>query len=92
MSCITNLIAREIIDSRGNPTVEVDTLLEDGSFGRASVPSGSCSGDFQVHELRDNDKRYQGQGVSRAVERINSIVALKLKGMEVTQQQQIDTY
>lgn len=93
---IQDIQAREIIDSRGFPTIEVDVAVEKGGqfcgIFRASVPSGSSSGDFEVHELRDKDSRYQGQGVSKAVERINSVVAVKLAGMEVTKQQEIDTY
>lgn len=93
---IQDIQAREIIDSRGFPTIEVDLAVEKGGefcgVFRASVPSGSSSGEFEVHELRDGETRYGGQGVSKAVERINAIVAVKLRGMEVTKQQDIDTY
>ena len=69
MAIITSIQAREILDSRGNPTVEVDVLLEDGSFGRAAVPSGASTGEHEAVELRDGDaKRYLGKGVEKAVE------------------------
>ncbi len=67
MTAITNISAREILDSRGNPTVEVDVLLEDGSFGRAAVPSGASTGAHEAVELRDGDKsRFLGKGTSRS--------------------------
>ena len=69
---IQNIIAREILDSRGNPTVEVDVILENGILGRASVPSGASTGIYEAHELRDGDQgRYLGKGVSKAVENIH---------------------
>ena len=91
MSCITNLIAREIIDSRGNPTVEVDTFLEDGSFGRASVPSGASTGAHEAIELRDNDKsRFNGKGTLQAVKNVNKIIKPIICGMEAHDQRAID--
>ena len=67
MTAILDIIAREILDSRGNPTVEVDVLLEDGSFGRAAVPSGASTGQYEAVELRDGDKkRYLGKGVAKS--------------------------
>ena len=73
MSAIVDIIAREILDSRGNPTVEVDVLLESGVIGRAAVPSGASTGSKEAAELRDGDKsRYLGKGVLRAVENVNN--------------------
>ena len=72
MTEIVDIIAREILDSRGNPTVEVDVVLEDGSFGRAAVPSGASTGAHEASERRDGDKtRYLGKGVQQAVEAVN---------------------
>lgn len=90
MSKIVNIIAREILDSRGNPTVEVDVYCDDKSFGRASVPSGASTGINEAHELRDNDNRYMGKGVLKAVSNVNNIIKQKLIGLEVTDQEQID--
>ena len=79
MTAIVDIIGREILDSRGNPTVEVDVVLEDGSLGRAAVPSGASTGAHEAVELRDGDKgRYLGKGVQKAVD------ALKAGGMDVT--------
>ena len=73
MSDILDVYGREVLDSRGNPTVEVEVVLEDGSFGRAMVPSGASTGAFEACELRDGDKgRYLGKGVSQAVEHVNN--------------------
>ena len=69
MTAIVDIVGREILDSRGNPTVEVDVILEDGSKGRAAVPSGASTGAHEAVELRDGGKRYLGKGVSKAVER-----------------------
>ena len=69
---INKIHARYILDSRANPTVEVDITLEDGSFGRAAVPSGASTGKLEAHELRDGDKSYLGKGVSKAVNNINT--------------------
>ena len=72
MTAIIDVIGREILDSRGNPTIEVDVTLEDGSFGRAAVPSGASTGAYEAVELRDGDKsRFQGKGVLKAVEAVN---------------------
>ena len=74
-SIITEVFAREVLDSRGNPTVEVDVYLEDGSFGRAAVPSGASTGAFEAVELRDGDKsRYLGKGTLQAVENVNDLI------------------
>lgn len=91
MSIITDIFAREIMDSRGNPTVEVDVILEDGIIGRAAVPSGASTGMFEAVELRDGDKgRYLGKGVLKAVTNVNEIIAPEIVGMEVIDQIGID--
>jgi len=91
MSIIEYVEAREILDSRGNPTVEVDVMLEDGSLGRAAVPSGASTGDYEAVELRDNDKsRYLGKGVLKAVENVNSIIAPELMGLDALAQVDVD--
>ena len=88
---ITDIIAREIMDSRGNPTVEVDVTLEDGTLGRAAVPSGASTGIFEAVELRDGDKtRYLGKGVLKAVENVNEIIAPEVIGMNVYDQVGVD--
>ncbi len=88
---ISNVIGREIIDSRGNPTVEVDVILEDGTLGRAAVPSGASTGENEALELRDGDKsRYCGKGVLKAVENVNKVIAPALKGANVFEQRAID--
>lgn len=88
---ISKVTGREILDSRGNPTVEADVLLSDGSFGRASVPSGASTGAFEAIELRDGDpKRYIGGGVRKAVSNINGPLADLLTGMNATDQKSID--
>lgn len=88
---IEKIIGREILDSRGNPTVEVDVILESGFIGRASVPSGASTGEHEALELRDGDKkRYGGKGVLKAVNNINNIIAPKLIGMSVLEQMSID--
>src|SRR2546426_7302696 len=88
---IRNIKAREVLDSRGNPTVEVDCLLEDGVRGRAIVPSGASTGEHEALELRDGDKkRYLGKGVTRAVENVNKIIAPALAGQDATLQSHID--
>jgi len=92
MAIIVDVIGREIVDSRGNPTVEVDVFLENGHHGRASVPSGASTGKHEALELRDNDpKRYLGKGVQKAVQRIQRIIAPKLLGMDAFNQKAIDT-
>ncbi len=91
MSKICKIWAREILDSRGNPTVEVDVCLQDGAMGRAAVPSGASTGLHEAVELRDSDaKRYGGKGVTRAVENVNAIIANELVGCEATDQVGID--
>ena len=91
MSTIAAVKAREILDSRGNPTIEVDILCADGSFGRAAVPSGASTGEHEAIELRDNDKkRYLGKGVENAVRNVNKVIAPKLTGLDATSQSLID--
>ena len=91
MQLITDIFAREILDSRGNPTIEVDVLLEDGSFGRAAVPSGASTGEHEANELRDGDQtRYLGKGVLHAVENVNKLIAPELVEELVSDQVAID--
>lgn len=91
MTSIVEVFAREILDSRGNPTVEVEVTLEDGSFGRAAVPSGASTGTNEAVELRDNDPwRFLGKGVSKAVENVNGIIAPEVIGMEALEQVSLD--
>lgn len=87
---IKNIVAREILDSRGNPTVEVDCILENGVMGRASVPSGASTGTREALELRDKDNRYNGKGVLKAVNNVNKIIKPEILGMESTEQAMID--
>ncbi|MCD1624187.1 phosphopyruvate hydratase [Citromicrobium bathyomarinum] len=92
MTAIIDLHAREILDSRGNPTVEVDCLLEDGSFGRAAVPSGASTGAHEAVELRDGDKdRYLGKGVTKAIDAVNNDITDALLGVDAEDQRDIDT-
>ena len=91
MSLIDNIVAREILDSRGNPTVEVDVYLASGAFGRAAVPSGASTGEHEAVELRDGDKaRYLGKGVQKAVENVNEIICNELLDMDALEQVEID--
>ena len=91
MSAISEIHAREILDSRGNPTVEVEVVLESGGFGRAAVPSGASTGTREAVELRDGDgKRYGGKGVRRAVTNVIEVIAPELDGMEATEQAAVD--
>ena len=91
MSVIESVYAREVLDSRGNPTVEVEVVLESGAEGRAIVPSGASTGAFEAVELRDGDKsRYLGKGTQTAVDNVNNIIAEELEGMESTDQPAID--
>lgn len=91
MSKIEKIVAREVLDSRGNPTVEVDVLLESGAFGRAAVPSGASTGENEALELRDGDKkRYLGKGVLKAVKNVNEVIALALVGQDALNQRAID--
>jgi enolase len=88
---IEKVVGREILDSRGNPTVEAEVTLADGSFGRASVPSGASTGAFEAVELRDGDKgRYLGTGVKKAVDNVNQVIASEIKGMNALDQGEID--
>jgi enolase len=90
MTAIVEIVGREILDSRGNPTVEVDVMLEDGSMGRADVPSGASTGAYEAHELRDGDKRYLGKGVLKAVEAVNNEIFDALEDLEAEDQRRID--
>lgn len=90
MSIIINIHARQILDSRGNPTVEVDVVTENGVMGRAAVPSGASTGEHEAVELRDGGDTYMGKGVSKAVENVNAIIAQELLGVSVFEQNAID--
>ncbi|GEL14671.1 phosphopyruvate hydratase [Pediococcus cellicola] len=91
MSLITDIYARQVLDSRGNPTVEVELYTEDGGFGRGIVPSGASTGEHEAVELRDGDKsKFMGQGVTKAVENVNKLIAKEIVGYEVTDQLAID--
>ncbi|KAA0694445.1 phosphopyruvate hydratase [Neorhizobium sp. P12A] len=90
MTAITDIIAREILDSRGNPTVEVDVYLEDGSMGRAAVPSGASTGAHEAVEIRDGGSRYHGKGVEKAVEAVDTEIFDAIGGMDAENQIQID--
>lgn len=91
MSKVIEVLGREILDSRGNPTVEVDVVLESGAFGRAAVPSGASTGEHEAVELRDGDKsRYMGKGVLQAVQNVNEVLAKAVIGLEAVEQRQID--
>ena len=91
MSKIKDLKAREILDSRGNPTVEVDVILDSGAIGRAAVPSGASTGEHEAVELRDKDKsRYMGKGVLKAVGNVSGVIAKNIKGMDPFKQQELD--
>jgi len=91
MTAIMDIIGREILDSRGNPTVEVDVILEDGALGRAAVPSGASTGVHEAHERRDGDGRYGGKGVQGAVAAVNEEILDRLQGMDAEDQRRIDT-
>src|SRR5713101_7361935 len=90
MSAIDEILGREILDSRGNPTVEVEVLLASGAAGRAAVPSGASTGSFEAVELRDGGDRYLGKGVQRAVEHVNEEIAEAIEGMDALEQRTID--
>ncbi|MGF1619602.1 MAG: phosphopyruvate hydratase [Rhodomicrobiaceae bacterium] len=90
MTAIADIIGRQILDSRGNPTVEVDVILEDGSLGRAGVPSGASTGAYEAHELRDGGDAWIGKGVAQAVEAVNGEIFDALQGMEAEEQRRID--
>src|SRR5712664_4887299 len=91
MNQIDRIHAREILDSRGNPTVEADVVLAGGLVGRAAVPSGASTGEHEAVELRDSDpKRFGGKGVLKAVRNVNDVIAPKLKGMDALAQAELD--
>src|SRR5687767_15341204 len=90
-SIIQNIVAREILDSRGNPTVEVDVILADGTLGRAAVPSGASTGEHEALELRDADpKRYLGKGVSKAARNVTEQILPALRGKDAADQLSVD--
>ena len=90
MTAIVDIIGREILDSRGNPTVEVDVQLEDGAFGRAAVPSGASTGAHEAVELRDGGARYLGKGVEKAVDAVNGEIFDAIGGLDAEDQLKID--
>src|SRR3546814_1300527 len=91
MTAILDIHARQILDSRGNPTVEVDVMLEDGGFGRAAVPSGASTGAYEAVEKRDGDKsKYLGKGVLQALEAVNGEIAEAITGLEAEDQGEVD--
>ncbi|MBT5030815.1 MAG: phosphopyruvate hydratase, partial [Proteobacteria bacterium] len=90
MSSIKSIIAREILDSRGNPTIEADVVLNDGSFGRAAVPSGASTGSLEALELRDGNARYLGKGVTKAVANASGPLAKALYGVDALDQHEVD--
>src|SRR6187549_927774 len=93
MSVIARVYARQILDSRGNPTIEVDVYTSNGSFGRAAVPSGASTGAHEAVELRDNDKKvYLGKGVLNAINNVNSVLQEALIGQSVFDQAALDNY
>src|SRR2546426_10857712 len=92
MSLIEEIHAREILDSRGNPTVEAEVMLIGGDVGRAAVPSGASTGEHEAVELRDEDKkRYAGKGVLKAVHNVNEVIAPEVAGMDALDQPEIDS-
>src|SRR6187549_3538379 len=90
MTKIKDVIAREILDSRGDPTVEVDVILASGDTGRMMVPSGASTGKFEALELRDNEKRFRGKGVNKAVNNVNTIIKDLLVGKNAEEQEEVD--
>ncbi len=90
MTAVATIVGREILDSRGNPTVEVEVVLSDGAFGRAAVPSGASTGAHEAHELRDGGKRYGGKGVRHAVEAVNGEIRKALEGFDADDQRGLD--
>src|SRR5690606_15932199 len=90
MSLIIHVNGRQIYDSRGNPTVEVDVVLDDGSFGRAAVPSGASTGAHEAVELRDGGKLYNGKGVTQAVENVNTVIFEEIQGLDALDQLAVD--
>ena len=91
MPHIKNIIARQIFDSRGNPTIETDVILSDGTIGRAAVPSGASTGKYEAYELRDNQKKYHGKSVMKAVSNVNNIIFDTLTGLDSSDQELIDS-
>ena len=91
MTSINNVLGRQIFDSRGNPTIEVDVTLNDGSLGRAAVPSGASTGAYEAHELRDKTKILSGKTVKKAVDYINSEIKDLVSGLDASEQILIDT-
>ncbi|WP_026672293.1 phosphopyruvate hydratase [Alkalihalobacterium bogoriense] len=92
MTIITDVYAREVLDSRGNPTVEVEVFLESGAMGRALVPSGASTGEYEAVELRDGGDRYMGKGVLKAVQHVNEVIAPELVGYDALEQVEIDKF
>ena len=90
MTAIVDVHARQILDSRGNPTIEVDVLLEDGAYGRAAVPSGASTGEFEATELRDGGDQWMGKGVTNAVGNVNGELAAAVAGFDVLDQKGLD--
>src|SRR5690606_18892505 len=90
MSAIEHVVAREVLDSRGNPTVEVEIVLESGARGRAIVPSGASTGQFEAVELRDGDDRYGGKGVTKAVDHVEELIYDAIVGFDAYEQRDID--
>src|SRR5512143_3654317 len=91
MTKIVRTVGREILDSRGNPTVEADVYLADGSMGRAAVPSGASTGEHEAVELRDGDKsRYLGKGTKTAAQNVNGEIAVAIQGMDASRQEEVD--
>src|ERR1700759_4292901 len=90
MATIEAIVAREILDSRGNPTVEVEVLLDDGTIGRAAVPSGASTGAFEAVEKRAGDDRYAGKGVQHAVAAVEEDIAPEVIGLDATEQRLVD--
>src|ERR671922_149098 len=90
MSAIADVRARQILDSRGNPTVEVDVRLDSGAFGRAAVPSGASTGQFEAVELRDGGDAFGGKGVLRAVENVDGEIAAAVCGLDAGEQEALD--
>src|SRR5438105_14083145 len=90
MSAIERIVAREILDSRGNPTIEVEVTTDEGGWARAAVPSGASTGSFEALELRDGEDRYRGKGVLRAVRNVHEVIAPALEGEPANEQRTVD--
>ena len=91
MSTIIKIHARQIFDSRGNPTVEVDAITENGILGRAAVPSGASTGEHEAVELRDGGEKYMGKAVGKAIKNVNEIISKEILGFSVFEQEKIDS-